>query len=134
MSIPLSVTAKEHFVLVFFVFLVICMFVMIIKSFVSFRKSLDDIPEQSDDKSLTKPEATTAKVISKRIDKHYEGSYKMPDFVEDYYITFLTENGVETELSVFVEVFDAITVGQEGTLVTLNGKFFDFGDGEEITE
>lgn len=134
MSSPFSIPTNEHVDLIIIILLLVGMIAMMIKGFVAFRKELNSIPESTNDEPLAEPEATMAKVIFKRIDKHYEGSYKMPTYVEDYYVTFLTENGVETELSVFVEAFDAITIGQEGTLVTLDGKFFDFGDGEEISE
>lgn len=32
------------------------------------------------------------------------------------------------------EMFDKLEEGQESTLVLMNGLFFDFGEGEEITD
>ena len=37
------------------------------------------------------------------------------------------------EYDVPQELFDYINIGQRGTLATVDGEFFDFGDGEEIS-
>ena len=43
-----------------------------------------------------------------------------------YKVAFLTEHSI-TE-----EQFNSCDIGQRGTLATVNGDFFDFGDGEPI--
>ena len=48
------------------------------------------------------------------------------------YLTSQFEDGEEKEVAVPQESFEKISVGDEGTLVMLNGAFFAFGDGEEI--
>ena len=78
-------------------------------------------------------EFTQAKVLSKRKDSYYVG-IKLSRLVEEYWIYFITEDGVETGYQVREDVFHAIEENQEGTLVTVNGNLFDFGDGQEIEE
>ena len=49
-----------------------------------------------------------------------------------FFITFATEDG-EAEHEVTKEMFDRLTEGDTGMLVTVEGNFFDFGDGEDIS-
>ena len=49
-----------------------------------------------------------------------------------YNIKFSTENRDVVEYDVPRELFEKIFVGQKGILATVEGEFFDFGDGEEI--
>lgn len=49
-----------------------------------------------------------------------------------YYVTFLTDEGETKEFAVSEEMFQKCTPNATGMLVTVDGKFFDFGDGEEI--
>ena len=49
-----------------------------------------------------------------------------------YYVTFLTDDGETKEYTVSEEMYQKCTPNATGTLVTVDGKFFDFGDGEEI--
>ena len=49
-----------------------------------------------------------------------------------YNVEFSTETGDIVEYDVPQELFDYINIGQRGTLATIDGEFFDFGDGEEI--
>ena len=51
-----------------------------------------------------------------------------------FLITFQFPNGEEKEVAVPQETFEKVSVGDKGTLVILNGAFFDFGDGEMIEE
>ena len=46
----------------------------------------------------------------------------------------MTDDEIDVEYTVSQEVFDRIAVDQVGVLVTVNGNFFDFGDGQEIEE
>ena len=48
-----------------------------------------------------------------------------------FFITFLTENG-EAEHEVTKEMFDRLAEGDSGMLVTVEGNFFDFGDGQNM--
>ena len=49
-----------------------------------------------------------------------------------YNVQFSTDNGETVEYNVPQELFENIYIGQRGTLATVDGEFFDFGDGEEI--
>ena len=49
-----------------------------------------------------------------------------------YCVQFLTEDNQRVEYSVPEELYDYIFIGQKGVLATVDGEFFDFGDGEEI--
>ena len=78
-----------------------------------------------------------ARVLSKRRSDYYKTELRIPQLpalVNEFYITFETEDNKTTEFPVRQEIYEDITEGQEGTLVTVNGNFFDFGDGEEIEE
>ena len=76
---------------------------------------------------------TQAKILSKEKKAYYVG-VKLPKLVEEYSIRLLTEEGEERHYRVREEVYSRMEEGQEGTLVTVNGNFFDFGDGTDITE
>ena len=76
---------------------------------------------------------TQAKILSKEKQAYYVG-VKLPKLVEEYSIRLLTEEGEERNYRVREEVYSRIEKGQEGTLVTVNGNFFDFGDGTDITD
>lgn len=49
-----------------------------------------------------------------------------------YTVQFLTEYNRTVEYSVPEELYDYIYVGQKGLLATVEGQFFDFGEGEDI--
>ena len=49
-------------------------------------------------------------------------------------VTFLTDEGEEKDYTVSEKLYNALTVDQTGMLVTINGYFLDFGDGEELPE
>lgn len=75
----------------------------------------------------------TAKVIEKRVDEKFECgvSVKVPVGVYHYFVVFELEENSTAEYEVSKEYYDKMEVDQIGTLVTVGGNFFDFGDGEE---
>ena len=80
---------------------------------------------------------TQAKVLLKKKGGYYQSELSMPalpKWIDEQTVVFQTENGEEVEYPVRLEVFVRLEEGQEGTLVTVNGNFFDFGDGEDVTE
>ncbi|MBQ7912256.1 MAG: DUF2500 family protein [Clostridia bacterium] len=72
-----------------------------------------------------------AKVVERSKVVYYAG-VKMPQMVKECIVTFQVEGGEILKFQIREDIFDNIQEEQEGTLVTVNGNFFDFGDGEEI--
>ena len=56
----------------------------------------------------------------------------MPTKIDEYFVTFLSEDGEEKEYIVSQEFFYNVVEGEEGTLITVNGNFFDFGEGIDV--
>lgn len=85
---------------------------------------------------IEKPKAKffEAKALSKRVHIYYASQINIPKSIAEYFITFLLETGEEREYSVSQEMYEKTEEGQEATLVLLNDKFFDFGEGENIDE
>ena len=75
----------------------------------------------------TEPELieTEVRVISKRCGTKVYGS-KSPQCRKEFYITFLTEDGEETEYPVEEEIYLSIHENETGTLATANGHFYGF--------
>ena len=59
-------------------------------------------------------------------------SHVILDSEYQYFITFKLENDEEVEYEVSQELYERIDEEQTGTLVVVNGNFFDFGEGEDI--
>ena len=70
-------------------------------------------------------------VLEKRKDFYYVSNLNIPKSQEDFFATFLIENKEKREFLIREDIYERIEQGQQGTLVTVNGNFFDFGDGEE---
>lgn len=81
-----------------------------------------------------KAEFLTATVKSKRIYEKFVGKVSVQTLVGvfEYFVTFLLEDGQEMEYQIGQELYEKLQEGQAGTLVLVAGRFFDFGDGEEI--
>ena len=73
-----------------------------------------------------------ATVLEKDIVMHKKSDGKYGGHTLIYNVTFLTSGNETVVYSVPQELFDYINIGQRGTLATIDGEFFDFGDGEEI--
>ena len=73
-----------------------------------------------------------ATVKAKRIFKSFVGEVRFPRSAYEYFATFTLENGDEIEYQISQELYEKIEENQVGTLVTISGNFFTFGDGEEI--
>lgn len=50
----------------------------------------------------------------------------------NFKVTFMTDDGTKIQLTVPQEVYESIYESQAGNLVTVNGNFFYFGDGESV--
>ena len=95
--------------------------------------SFDEQDEQDEyfDGEGIDTEAVGARVISKDFESKVNGT-KYVRHSSSFFVTFLTDDGEEKEFMVTRELFDRLYEDQTGTLVTVNGNFFDFGDGEEF--
>ena len=89
--------------------------------------------DQTEDYTLPEPIAVTARVMEKRFQSDVIGTKSVKQ-VSSYFVTFFTEDGETLEYPVPEEIFQRIEKGQESTLVTVDGQFFDFGDGEDAPE
>ena len=78
--------------------------------------------------------AIGAVVVSKRANIQNMGGPKYPHSTLCCYATFSTDAGEMVEYSIPQEVYNAIKENDYGTLVTVEGKFFAFGDGEVVNE
>ncbi len=86
------------------------------------------------DKDVPKPkvEFFDAKTIKKRIHIYYVSEINIPISETQHWIMFQLKDGTEKEFLVPKELFDKVNENQDGVLVTVNGNFFDFGEGEDI--
>lgn len=77
-----------------------------------------------------------AKVAAKRIYEQFvhKGSARVIVGAYRYFATFESVNGTTAEYEIGEEYYNRIQEGQTGTLVLMNGSFFDFGDGEDLEE
>ena len=84
----------------------------------------------------TKPEFIEATVKGKRIYKRFVAkvSWSALSSEYQYFITFALENGEELEFELGEDWYAKVEEGQTGTLVLMHGRFFSFGEGEEIQE
>lgn len=112
----------------------ICVLFIIIVPLVA-KKEQKDAIEQMDEEpqNVPEPDVIGAKVIKKRVGGECMG-VKLPKYNAHFWLTFLTDNGEELEYEVSQELFDKIKEGDTASLVTINGNFLDFGDGEDIEE
>lgn len=87
-----------------------------------------------DETEETETDTIGAVVLSKEMTGYWSGCAKTPHYNDCYLVTFLTDEGDKREYSVSKETFDSIYEGQASTLVTVDGEFFAFEDGEEIMD
>lgn len=120
-------------VIVFLTILVAGAIVLIlacIKAFIDMHRECGD--DELPDEPPAEPVAIGARVLSRRMDIRREGSVKLPRHTRLFYVTFLKDDGTTEELSVPEGSFEYCIPYSTGTLVTINGEFFDFGKGENI--
>ncbi len=113
--------------------ILILLFVAIVVSFVKelierkkAYKALADEPQEE-----VPPVTAVATVLSKRTDICYGGGIKIPTHSIAFYVTFLVDGNVK-EFEVTEEEYNEITENKRDVLVTVNGKFFAFGEAKQI--
>ena len=121
---------------VFFIILIsagaVFLFIMPIRAMIQTRREIRDYDKNHADVEAHELCEIGATVYTKRTYGKYVGSSKSPTYTTVYEITFLTEDGGTAAYEVARELYDSLTEGTAGYLVTQNGEFFDFGDGESI--
>ena len=98
------------------------------------RKYHPTVKTKVDYDAIPEPQAEyiQVKALKKRIQVYYVSQLNIPRSVTEFLVMFAMKDGTEQEYSLSQELFEKIEEGQEGTLVLLNGGFFDFGDGENM--
>lgn len=94
----------------------------------------DDSLESDDGWTPPEPEAFPARVVDMRAVVGNVGGQKRPKTGTSFLVTFLTDDGERVEYPVPEDLYVTLNIDQTGTLVILNGGFFDFGDGEEMED
>ena len=94
---------------------------------------VDDDTDPDADEGWTppEPEAYPARIVDMRVVTGNVGGNKRPKTGVSFLVTFLTDDGARTEYPVPEELYVTLDIDQTGTLVILNGGFFDFGAGDE---
>jgi hypothetical protein len=92
----------------------------------------DTDPDDDTDEGWTppEPEAFPARIVDMRVVTGNVGGSKRPKTGVSFLVTFLTDDGSRTEYPVPEELYVTLDLDQTGTLVLLNGGFFDFGAGD----
>lgn len=94
-----------------------------------------DLDADTDDSwTPPEPEAFPARIVDMRVVTGNVGGSKRPKTGVSFLVTFLTDDGARTEYPVPEELYVTLDVDQTGTLVILNGGFFDFGAGDAYDE
>lgn len=94
----------------------------------------DTDPDADDSWTPPEPEAFPARIVDMRVVTGNVGGNKRPKTGVSFLVTFLTDDGARTEYPVPEELYVTLDVDQTGTLVVLNGGFFDFGAGDTYDE
>ncbi len=117
------------------VLLVVCLYVVRPVVFVLHNRKKRQTLEELLDEDIAEPQTVGACVLTKKTEEYYENSfarYKVPEYKMAFLVRFLTDDGEEKVYEVSQGTFEAVREGQHGTLVTIDGNFFDFGNGEDI--
>ena len=113
-------------------------FIAVAASGIKGRKKVQEEQEIYEEEVFSAPDpepvAYPARVVSKRVEGAHVGGVKSPAYKVFFLVTFLTDSGETLEFSVDEDMFSSLCEHQTGTLITIDGNFFDFGDGEEIEE
>ena len=91
-------------------------------------------PDSDEDWTPPEPEAFPARIVDMRVVIGNVGGTKRPKTGTSFLVTFLTDDGERTEYPVPEELYVTLDLDQTGTLVILNGGFFDFGVGDAYDE
>ena len=94
----------------------------------------DTDPDADEGWTPPEPEAFPARIVDLRVVTGNVGGSKRPKTGVSFLVTFLTDDGSRAEYPVPEELYVTLDLDQTGTLVILNGGFFDFGAGDAYDE
>ena len=94
----------------------------------------DTDPDADEGWTPPEPEAFPARIVDMRVVTGNVGGSKRPKTGVSFLVTFLTDDGSRAEYPVPEELYVTLDLDQTGTLVLLNGGFFDFGAGDAYDE
>ena len=103
---------------------------IVIRNYAKGQKNDESDAEFTDEEPLSAV-ASQAVVSGKYSEILHTGSYLTPDFRIAYLVEFITDDSTAITYEVPIEVFDRVKIGQMGTLVTVDGSFFAFDEGED---
>lgn len=117
----------------FFIAVFACIFLFFaVKILTSDNGSGGQDTEDSESESELSPELIAKDAVAVKKTYGFGHGTKSYNFRTNFFITFRLDDGSEIEYPVTEELFQRTSENQRGTLVTVNGNFFDFGDGEDI--
>ncbi len=124
---------SNAFLILFIALLLLLLVFTIVKPLVHTRKEnerkIQEMEQRIANRENELPFAEIhATVLQKRADIDQSGKYHR----EVYAAEFLTDDGERLTLEITEEAFQKIEPQQSGLLITLQGKFYDFGDGSDI--
>ena len=112
----------------------VCVLFIVIVPIVAKKEQKNAIDQMDEEpQEIPEPEIVGARVIKKRVSGAHSGG-KVSRYSLHFCATFMTDDGEELEFEIPQELFDRISEDQLGSLVTINGNFIDFGDGEDVAE
>lgn len=90
-----------------------------------------DQKEEIDNRTEPLVEFFDAYVKDKNFD-HYVSGIQTAKSILNFIVTFETTDGKIFNFHLNQDWFEQLQIGQKGVLMTINGNFGDFGNGEEI--
>lgn len=102
-----------------------------IKEYIRKRRELANY-DTPDDELGGDVDAVSASVVSRRGADEWSDNVKVPKYHLGMYVTFMKTDGSKVEYAVSEEIYKKCIPGTVGMLVTMNGQFYDFGDGEDV--
>ena len=132
-QLALAISAPEIIGIVCIIAMVCLLISFIVDRKKSAKQYCEDIEAMEEDTSEPEPVFVEATAVAKSAEILIKGTRTVSS-ERCFIVTFATEGGEKIELEVTEEAYCRIEKGQTGLLMTVNGSFIDFGDGQDIDE
>ena len=129
----LAISAPEIIGIVCIIAMVCSLIFFIVDRKKATKQYREDIEAMEEDTSEPEPVFVEATAVAKSAEILIKGTRTVSS-ERCFIVTFATENGERIELEVTEEAYCRIEKGQTGLLMTVNGSFIDFGEGQDIAE